>query len=82
MAKLMGDGEGGAEAVVLTDAAAPVRITHSTQLCKAWRAAVNTSLVYIYDHPVCPVIMGVIFISTLKYNWKQWLTLILAVLGF
>ena len=80
----MGDGEGSAESVVLTDAAAPVRITHSTQLCKAWRAAVVTSLVYIYYryHPVCPVFMGVIFFSTLNIHWKHWLTPPLAVLGF
>ena len=84
MAKLMGDGEGSTESVVLTDAAAPVWITHSTQLCKAWRAAVDTSLVYIYHqcHPVCPVYMGIILISTLKYHWKQWLTPPLVVLGF
>lgn len=32
MAQFVGDGEGGAEPVVLTDAAAPVRITHRPQL--------------------------------------------------
>lgn len=32
MAQFMGDGEGSAEPVVLTDAAAPVRITHRPQL--------------------------------------------------
>lgn len=35
VAKFMGNGEGGAESVVLTDAAAPVRITHRSQLGKS-----------------------------------------------
>lgn len=35
MAKLMGDGECSAESIVLTDAAAPVRITNRSQLCKS-----------------------------------------------
>lgn len=32
----MGNSEGGAESIVLTDAAAPVWITHRPQLCKSW----------------------------------------------
>lgn len=36
MAEFVGNGEGGAESVVLTDAAAPVWITHRPQLCKSW----------------------------------------------
>lgn len=35
MAKFMGNSEGSAEPIVLTDAAAPVRITHRPQLCKS-----------------------------------------------
>lgn len=35
MAKFMGDGECSAQAVVLADATAPVRITHRPQLCKS-----------------------------------------------
>lgn len=35
MAKFMGDGECGAETIVLADAATPVWITHRPQLCKS-----------------------------------------------
>lgn len=35
MAQLMGDGKRSAESIVLTDAAAPVRITHRPQLRKS-----------------------------------------------
>lgn len=37
MAKFMGDGEGSAESIVLTYAAAPVWITYCTQLCKSYK---------------------------------------------
>lgn len=37
VAQLVGDGEGGAQSVVFTDAAAPVRIAHRPQLGQAWR---------------------------------------------
>lgn len=36
MAQLVGDGEGGAQSVVLADAAAPVRIANRPQLGQAW----------------------------------------------
>jgi len=49
VAKLMGDGEGGAESVVLADAAAPVRITHGAQLGQTWRSG-HQHLVSVCDH--------------------------------
>lgn len=42
VAQLVGDGKGGAQPVVLADAAAPVRIAHRPQLGQAWSD--NTSV--------------------------------------